>query len=565
MRNYVDGGEAILEAFRDLGVDYVMSSPGSEWGPVWEALARQQVGGKDGPTYLSCWHETLAVNLAWGYTAVTGRMQVVVLHAGAGLLQGSMGIHAANASGTPMIVMSGESLTYGEDPEFDPGRQWYNSLSVVGGPHRLLEPVVKWCTQVPSIATLYETVVRTAEMAKRAPAGPTYLSVPIETMLNEWTPPARRRIVAPAPKPRAADADIEAVAELLAASDYPVITAESSGHTAEGFAALVDLAELLAIPVVESYVAKYSNFPKDHPLHQGHIFAPHLNDADVVLMARNRIPWYPPSNSPTNATVIAIDEAPFDPTMVYQNLQADRFLEGDVAASLRLLADAVRALGFDDAKIEARRARWQAAHEEMQAGYRAAEAEARGKDRIDPVWLCAALSEAMPKDAVYVDETTTHRIPIQKHLKWNAPHDYVKVPTGLGQGLGTALGIKLAVPERPVVSIIGDGAFLYNPVSQSLGLSMEADLPILIVVFNNTGYQAMKNNQLNYYPDGAGKQNDIFLGHPIDGPDYAELAKPYGGVGWRVDDPEKLVGVLKEALAAVEGGKTAIVNAVLSA
>ena len=72
-RNTQDGGEAILEAFRNLGVDYIMSSPGSEWGPLWEALARQKVGNKAGPAYLSCWHETLAVNLAWGYTTVTGR------------------------------------------------------------------------------------------------------------------------------------------------------------------------------------------------------------------------------------------------------------------------------------------------------------------------------------------------------------------------------------------------------------------------------------------------------------------------------------------------------------
>jgi acetolactate synthase-1/2/3 large subunit len=383
-------------------------------------------------------------------------------------------------------------------------------------------------------------------------------------MLNEWTPPLRRRIVAPAPKPRAADTDIEAVAKLLVASDYPVITTESAGREPEGFAALVELAELLAIPVVESSVAKFSNFPKDHQLHQGHNFAPHLNDADLVLMARNRIPWYPPSNSPANATVIAIDEAPFDPTMVYQSLQADKYLEGDVTAALQLLAEAVRKLGFDEARVEARRSRWQAAHDDMQAGNRAAVAEARKKGPIDPVWLCAALSEAMPKDAIYVDEITTHRIPVQKHISWNAPYDYIKVPTGLGQGLGTALGVKLACPDRPVVSIIGDGGFLYNPVSQSLGLSMEADLPILIVVFNNENYRAMKNNHLSYYPDGTAAEHDLFYGSPIDGPDYAELAKPFGGVGWRVDDPDKLIGVLQEALAAVRDGKTAIVNAVLS-
>ena len=89
MKNYMDGGEAIMQGFRALGVDYIMSSPGSEWGSVWEALARQKVTNSPGPEYLSCWHETLAADMAIGYTMVTGKMQVVMLHAGVGLGEGA--------------------------------------------------------------------------------------------------------------------------------------------------------------------------------------------------------------------------------------------------------------------------------------------------------------------------------------------------------------------------------------------------------------------------------------------------------------------------------------------
>ena len=105
--NTVDGGEAILQAFRNLGIDYVISSPGSEWAPFWEALARQKSNGTPGPTYIDCGHETLAVNMALGYTQMTGRMQAVLLHAGTGLLQGSTAIHGATVTEVPMIVMSG--------------------------------------------------------------------------------------------------------------------------------------------------------------------------------------------------------------------------------------------------------------------------------------------------------------------------------------------------------------------------------------------------------------------------------------------------------------------------
>ena len=157
MKNYLDGGEAILEAFRKLKIDYIMSSPGSEWSPIWEALARQKLDNKAGPTFVESWHETLAVNMATGYTLITGRPQAVLLHAGVGMLQGSMGVHGAMQNEVPMVVMSGESQTLGEDPDLDIEQQWYGGLTV-GGIERFVEPVAKWARAVTSPYTLYESV-----------------------------------------------------------------------------------------------------------------------------------------------------------------------------------------------------------------------------------------------------------------------------------------------------------------------------------------------------------------------------------------------------------------------
>ena len=563
MRNFVDGGEAIIEAFRNLNIEYVISSPGSEWGPVWEALADQKVEGRDGPIYLSCWHETLAVNLAAGYTSVTGKMQAVLLHSGVGLLQGSNGIQGAQVSETPMMVLSGGSASLGEDPEFDPGHQWLASLTVVGGYNRLMEPIVKWTDEVSSPATLYETVMRTGEMAQRVPMGPTYISVPIENMLHEWKPPARMRKAPPVPKPRPADADIESVAKQLIAAKNPVILTESIGRDPEGFDALLELAELLAIPVIEGAVADFANFPKNNTLHQGFMTSPFLAEADLALLVRSRVPWYPTRNRPENATVIAIDENPLKGHMAYQNIQADMFVEGDAVATLRLVTEAVRAVGTDGEAVAARRAECEAAHNARQADLRKAEDEVRDQAAIDPVTLCTAMNAVLPDNAIYVDETITHRRFLRNHLRWNGKQDYFRVAGGLGQGLGIALGVKLARPKRPVVSVIGDGSLLYNPITQSLGFSMEANLPILIIVFNNVGYTSMKNNHLSYYPDGVSARNDIFYGHPIKGPNYAELIEPFGGFGRKVEDPAELEGALRDGLAAVEDGKTAIINVVL--
>ncbi|MEE2970206.1 MAG: thiamine pyrophosphate-binding protein, partial [Pseudomonadota bacterium] len=111
MRNVLDGGEAVMEACRKLGVDYIVSSPGTEWAPVWEAMASQIQADLPGPKFMDVWHETLAVNIASGYTMVTGKPQCVLLHAGSGLLQGTMGIHGALLSSVPMVVISGETMT----------------------------------------------------------------------------------------------------------------------------------------------------------------------------------------------------------------------------------------------------------------------------------------------------------------------------------------------------------------------------------------------------------------------------------------------------------------------
>ena len=560
----LDGGEAVLQAFRNLGVDYIIASPGSEWPSVWEALARQKTNEIEGPTYIDCWHETLAVTMAMGYTRVTGRMQAVLLHAGVGLLQGSLGIHGAFLGEVPMLVCSGESISYGEDPEFDPGAQWYRNLSVVGGPNRLVEPYVKWSNHVTSAHTLYETVSRAGEMAQRVPKGPTYLDIPIEVMLPEWTPPPRMGRLAEAPRVRADSASVNQVAALLAKSASPVIITDSCGKDIDGFNNLVRLAELMGIPVVE--VAQvYANFPKGHGLYQGSDLRPFMASSDLFLVVGCRTPWYPPSSGPAQGTVVVIDENPIKEQLVYQALHADIYLEGDVAWTLGTLAESLEADGASaNSAIEERQKHWQIAHERQREEARVAVEAARTRSPIDPDWLCAAIDQVMPGDAIYVEETITHRGAIFRHIQWDRPQSYFHPNGGLGQGLGTALGVKLARPDQPVVALMGDGCFLYNPVTQSLGVSASENLPILIVVFNNGKYAAMQNSHLQFYPEGIAAGTGIHHGVDIPGPNFAELVQPFGGHGERVEDPAEVVPALERALAAVNRGQMALVDVVLS-
>ncbi|MDP6173661.1 MAG: thiamine pyrophosphate-dependent enzyme, partial [Rhodospirillales bacterium] len=390
--------------------------------------------------------------------------------------------------------------------------------------------------------------------------GPTYLSMSTETLMDEWTPPPEGRQVPAKPRTLSPPEDIEKLAGLLAKAKNSVILTEAAGSEVETFHALVDLCDSLALPVVETPSAIFANFPKDHPMHQGNDFAPYKDEADLIVVIRTRVPWYPPSNRPANATVVIIDESPHRDDMAYQSLQADMYLEGDAAQTLSGLAQAAKAAGMDSAAVNERRARLSQAHDEMVESKKAVQAEARNKKTIDPIWLCAALSSVMPDDAVYVDEVTTHTPLLREHINWNEPQSLYTRQGGLGQGLGLSLGIKLANPDKPVVTLIGDGAFLYNPVLQSLGAARDYNLPTLIIIFNNKKYAAMQRMHVKMYPEGTAVETDTFHGTFINAPDYTKVAEASGAFGITIEDPEALEEGLLKALEAVKGGQAAIVD-----
>ena len=563
MKNYLDGGEAILEAFRKLKIDYIMSSPGSEWSPIWEALARQKLENRAGPTFVESWHETLAVNMASGYTLITGRPQAVLVHAGVGVLQGSMGIHGALQNEVPMVIMSGESQTLGEDPDLDIEQQWYGGLSV-GGIERFVEPFAKWARAVTSPHTLYESVIRAGEMAQRVPKGPIYLNVPLEHMLHDWTPPETAREVPPAPLVQPRPQDVEKVAELVRNAKSPVIVTETAGRDPKAFSALQEFANLFAVPVINGRVNSYANFPTNHPLYLGVGRYKALDDADLVLLVGARAPWYPPRRRPTRGKIVAVHDHPLKEHMVYQNLHADFYLEGDIAESLTLLSAAAKSMKLETGTVNARRQRWTREHEDYVAALRAEREKAQNGSAIDPLSLLGVLGEMMPADTIYVDETITHSPLIRQHLPQTTPQSFFRGSGGLGQGIGTALGVKLAAPERPVALLIGDGSFLYNPIIQALGASKRHDLPIMIVILNNKKYEAMRKGHIHHYPDGVSANKGLHFGVTIDGPEYEKLGSHFGFHGERVEYHAELEIALRSALTATQEGRTAILNVVVS-
>lgn len=556
-----DGGDAIIAAFQAVGADYIFSSPGSEWAPVWESLARRHRDGLPCPAYLDLTHETVAVGMATGYGLLTRRAQGVLLHAGPGLLQGSCAIHGALLAGAPMVVASSESVTYGDGAGPDPGGQWYRNLSVVGGPHQLAQPFVKWANQAGSVSVLYSMVTRAAELAQGAPPGPTYLNVPLEALLEPWeerdTPPiAAKGTTVSAPE------EISEVVDLLAEAENPVIVTETVGRETDGMQALTGFAEALQIPVVEPGSVTCTNFPRDHELHAGDDIEPFMDTADLIVLVNCRAPFYPPSRRPEQAKVVVIDEAPQRPHLAYQVLHADHYLEGKAVATLREITRRFGETPAPQPLLERRRAAQLVRREAETEAVKAVEEQARDSAGIDPVEVAATLRDLLTDDdPIVVDETITHGRVVRRHTQRSTPDSYSYVQGGLGQGIAVALGIKLAAPQRPVVLTIGDGAFLYNPVIPSLEAARDNGLPLLIVVFNNRQYRSMKMNHLRFYPDGAAVETGEFLGADLSGqPELAAFAEPFGMHTESVAQPDELGPALSRALKSVRDGTSAVVN-----
>ncbi|MEK7848548.1 MAG: thiamine pyrophosphate-binding protein, partial [Chloroflexota bacterium] len=181
----LNGGEALIEVLRHHGVEHVFCSPGSEWHPVWEGLARLRANGEAAPTYINCRHEGLAVAAATGYTKVTGRPQAVLLHTNVGILNAALFIRAAYHEQVPMLICAGEGVAFGEDPAVrDPGRHWLTQLSDVNHPAALVAPYVKWQGEVRSPFTLVPVLEQAMQIAITPPQGPVALSIPLEVLLS---------------------------------------------------------------------------------------------------------------------------------------------------------------------------------------------------------------------------------------------------------------------------------------------------------------------------------------------------------------------------------------------
>jgi acetolactate synthase I/II/III large subunit len=550
----MNGAEALLRALCAMGVERIYASPGSDWAPVWEALAGAKPG--ETPEYISVRHEETAVAMANGYAKASGKLPALVLHTTVGTLHAAMALRIALHERVPMVVLAGESAAFAEDGS-PLGRQWLRLLTDIGGPARLIEPCVKSSFTLTASQLVASTVQRACQLALTAPRGPVFLAVPIEHLMKEASPelPTASLPAPPAPDPAALDA----LARELAAARSPLIITEEVGRDRGAVDALVRLAETLGAPVLEAWQPYYFNFPREHPLYGG-VVTDAIGDCDTVLLVEAVLPWHPPS-AVKNTKVFVLGEDPLRSRLPYWGFRTDAVIPGDVRASLIGLA------GRLNKHPPKENSPWRAKRQRERDALRAAARAAGTEAHITTAWVAHELNELLPKDAVLVDETITHRLDLLRLVERLGPGGLYEASFGgLGVGLGVALGVKHAEPARTVVCAIGDGAFHYNPVPASFGAAQEHGLPILVIVLNNAGYLSQKTDVTTYYPRGQAVKTGRFAGTSITpAPDYTAIARAYGGVGEQVHDPREVRAALQRGLDALAQGRLALVDVVMKA
>lgn len=560
------GAEAFVELLSANGVDCIFLNPGSDTVPIQEALAKFRTLGKRHPEIILCPHEQVAMAAAHGYFMVSGKPQVVLVHVDVGTQQVGGALHNAQRGRIGVIFCAGRS-PYTFEGEKPGGRNrqvmwWQEPFDQAG----IVRGYVKWEYELRLNENIHHVIQRAFQVANTEPCGPVYLTLPRELLMERiekvQIPDPARYSAALTPQ---ADTDMLAkVAELLTSAREPLIITGYSGRNTESVASLVELAETLGARVVTSDL--HMNFPTRHPLWRGINPGPYLKDADVILIIDHDIPYLPIQAKPgPEAKIIQIDIDPIKQNMPTWGFPVDISLEADSNKAIPVLTELIRQKVTAGQRTEFQRRfqQRQKEYQQLQAEWRDLAVSPTEQRTITPEWLSKSIAEVIDEDTIILNETVTSSASVLRQIHRTKPGTlFSSGGSSLGWGLGAALGAKLAAPDKTVVSLVADGAFIYCCPTAALWASGVYHAPFLCVIFNNGGYNAVRKNlQLAHGEDNFAEKIAGWAGLDIvQPPDYALIAQASHGYGQKVEDPSALKTALKDALERVHHGQTAVVD-----
>ena len=538
--------EAFLRALADHGVDYFFCNPGTDFPPVVEAFSRAKKTNAKVPKPVLVPHENLALGMAHGAYLMTGRPQAVMVHTTVGTGNTVNNLINLSRDRVPLILAAGRTPITEKGSFGSRSRpiQWGQEMFDQAG---MVRELVKWDYELRMPGQAGDMVARGIEVAMAHPRGPIYLTLPREPLsasLAEPIGPVKPRpFAAPAhPDPKA----IATLAEWIAAAERPLIV--TSGLPADAVPRLDQLAERCAIPVV-THSPHTLCLPSSHSMHFGFEPGALLADCDLAIVLESDVPWIPHlQHPPAGAKVAHVGEEPFYVRYPMRSFPSDLAIQAGATQALAALSEAVEGrIQMAAARIAARRARLTERMRNRRA--QLAKDSAPGTT-ISPEYLSRAIGEAVDNDAIIFNE-----YPLRAdHCPREKPGTFFALGPagGLGWGFGAALGAKLAKPDAFVVATLGDGVYMFTNPTVAHWMSATHNLPILVVIFNNGRYGAVRRATLSMFKDGVAGEADGRLFADLDpAPPYEAIAKAQGAHAERVEKPADLPAALARARDAV--------------
>jgi acetolactate synthase-1/2/3 large subunit len=553
--------DALMEALQEVGISYLFCNLGSDHPSMIEALAKAKVEGKKLPKAIICPHESVALAAAQGYAMLSGQAQGVVIHTDVGTQNLGGAIHNAFRARVPVFIFAGETpFTMGGEL---PGTRnsYVNFLQNVYDQRGILRSYVKWEYDIRTGKNVKQLIYRAMQMAQSDPAGPVYLTGAREVLEeNVEKLPDTWGKWASIEQASLSKWGIEEIVSALLEAENPLLITTYLGRKTKAVLELTEFCEKMAIPVVEQIPA-YVNFPREHPLHLGYDPNPLIPEADVIIAIDTDVPWISTQVQPKDdCKVFFIDLDPIKEEIPLWHIPAMKNYRADAYTSLIQLNEELAQRNIDEDQVRDRYQRLAEKHKEQREAWKQEE-QVKG-NTITPEWLTACLRNVVDEETIILDETITNTMTVSKHLPRSKEGTmFGSGGTSLGWNGGAAVGIKLADPSKTVVTLTGDGSYLFSVPSAVHWMSRRYQAPFLTVIYNNEGWNATKMNLLKRYPEGMAKQTDSYWVNFDQSADLAKIAEAAGGAYARmVTDPMELPEVLQQAMNEVENGKSAVVD-----
>ena len=546
----VTGAMYMAECLRREGVSRVFGQCGHTNYALIDACHRL------GIEFVSFRHEQMAAHAADAYYRVTHKLAVLNVHLSPGLTNTLTGVATAAADSTPMIVIAGNTPSYHHAREPHQGIRFHADASQGD----IFRPICKRVWRVDDPAWLQDVMPRALNVAQTGRPGAVLLDIPMDVFSAHIEMPdaetGRRRPGYDRAHPD--PAGVRRAAKMLSEAKSPAIFVGNGAVISEAWRELKVVAERLGAPVATTLMAK-GVFPEDHPLSLGstgiwgtRMANDAMQSADVLLAVGTAFgeadcsSWKPDHTFAIPPTkLVQVDVSPDEIGKIYP---VDVGLVGDAKATLGSLADALDALSPKGLSADRR-----AALASQRKSWQAELGKTQSDDGvpIHPARLLDEISRAAPDDAVFVTDVGWNKNGAGQQLVARHPQSFITSGgmATMGFAPAAAIGAKLGLPDRKVVSLVGDGGFL--SVAGALTTAVELGVPVLWILFNNFCFSTIWTVGSSYFQNAYGTEFRTPDGKPYN-PDFMLLAESFGLKGARVTEPGDLADALQLAFATDE-------------